>query len=207
MPEVQITTIDLLRHGRCEGGEIFRGSTDVLLTDSGHRQMRATLAEEGGWQRVISSPMQRCHAFAADYAQQQGLPFAVEADLREIHFGDWEGCTHAEVELRDGVTLQQFWADPETITPPNGESIEDFRKRVIPVLERLQRAHVGEHVLLVTHGAVIRLAMCHWLQLPLRAISHISVPYAGFTRFRIYHQPGQPPWQQLVLHRGDVRLD
>lgn len=204
MPDVRVSTIDLLRHGSCEGGEIFRGSTDVLLTDLGRRQMRTALESGGGWQRVISSPMRRCQHFAESFARAQQLPLQVEANLREIHFGDWEGRSHAEVERSHGTTLQQFWADPESITPPNGETIGGFRQRVVPVLDRLAEQHSGEHLLLITHGAVIRIAICHWLQLPLRAISNISVPYAGFTRFRIYQQPGREPWHQLVLHRGEA---
>ncbi len=55
------TTIDLLRHGACEGGEIFRGSSDVALSEQGWQQMRAAIADETApWQAVVSSSLQRC---------------------------------------------------------------------------------------------------------------------------------------------------
>ena len=39
--QAEFTCIDFLRHGECEGGEIFRGSgSDVALTDQGWQQMR-----------------------------------------------------------------------------------------------------------------------------------------------------------------------
>jgi len=205
MADLRVTTFDLLRHGRCEGGEMFRGSTDVALLDSGLEAMAGALSGLGGWQRIVSSPMRRCLRFARQQATTLGLPLTVEPDLREIHFGDWEGQTHAEVARQHGDLLARFWQDPEQVTPPNGESIQHFRQRVTGVLERLQRGHAGEHLLLVTHGAVIRLTLCHWLDLPLSAISRVAVPYAGLTRFRTYQAPGQPPWPELVLHRGEER--
>lgn len=204
MAEIEVTTVDLLRHGRCEGGEIFRGTTDVRLTAEGHAEMRRALRDYGGWQRVVSSPLRRCRAFAEPYARTLALPLAIEADLREIDFGDWEGRTHREVAATDGETLERFWADPEAVTPPNGEPIGVFRTRVAATLQRLVSEYGGSHLLVVTHGAVLRMALCHWLGLPLRSISNVAVPYAGLTRFRVYRQDGGEPWFQLVSHRGDT---
>src|SRR5690625_5890157 len=64
MADLRVTTFDLLRHGRCEGGEMFRGSTDVALLDSGLEAMAGALSGLGGWQRIVSSPMRRCLRFA-----------------------------------------------------------------------------------------------------------------------------------------------
>lgn len=194
------TTIDLLRHGACEGGEIFRGSTDVPLTAAGWAQMRATLARHGGWQRVICSSLQRCRDFGTDVANQLELPVHHEAGLREISFGEWEGRLIADVEREQGDRLRAFWNDPVRNTPPGGEPIVALRDRVMPVMERLQRDHAGEHLLVVTHGAVIRLLMCEWLGMPYSAFSRIAVPYASLTRFRLYRAPGHSPWLQLLFH-------
>lgn len=203
MSDTHTTTIDLLRHGRCEGGEIFRGSTDVALTDDGWSEMQAALQGEGrGWSQVVSSPLQRCRLFAEQWAAERTLPLEVEPRLREIHFGEWEGVTHVEVGRRYPDLLQRFWVDPEQATPPGGELITDFRDRVTAAAEQLLARYQGEHLLLVTHGAVIRVLMCHWLSMPLTAISNISVPYAGFTRFRVFQQAGAEPWVQLISHRG-----
>ena len=62
---MQKTTLDFLRHGQPNGGSRYRGNgVDDPLSDLGWRQMRDTTAGVAGWQRVISSPMQRCVAFA-----------------------------------------------------------------------------------------------------------------------------------------------
>lgn len=87
----RVTRIDLLRHGETAGGSRYRGSIDDALTPLGWAAMRAALGEECGWNRIVSSPLRRCADFARDLARRHGLPLDIDARLREIHFGDWEG--------------------------------------------------------------------------------------------------------------------
>jgi broad specificity phosphatase PhoE len=201
--DVPTTTIDLLRHGACEGGEIFRGSTDVALSELGWSQMRQSLAEQSGWQRVIASSLQRCRLFAEQFAAANALPFAANDALREIDFGAWEGKKIVDVQRDYGAELRQFWDNPAQFTPPAGEPMALFRERVVRAADTILSEHRGEHVLLIAHGAVIRMLLCEWLQMPMTAFSNIAVPYAGLSRVRIYHRDNDKPWLQLVFHRGE----
>jgi alpha-ribazole phosphatase len=200
---VKTTTIDLLRHGQCEGGEIFRGSTDVALTDKGWQQMQQSISNEQGWGRIISSTLMRCQKFANTLSKEKGLPLELFEAFQEIHFGDWEGQLQETVQQEQRELLRAFWKDPLTATPPNGEPMIDFHRRVTDCVNDLLATNHGEHLLLVTHGAVIRVLMCEWLNMPLTSLSSISVPYACMTRFRIYHFEDNKPWVQLCFHRGD----
>jgi alpha-ribazole phosphatase len=197
-----VTTIDLLRHGACEGGEIFRGSTDVALCEEGWQQMRDALALQSGWQQVISSSLQRCRNFAEQFAQQQGLPLAVMDDLRELHFGAWEGRRLLDIEREHGELLQSFWRDPSLVTPPDGESLLQFRERLTRAADQILAEQKGRHVLIITHGAVIRLLLCEWLHMRMTAFSNIAVPYAALTRIKIFYRAGREPWLQLCFHQG-----
>ena len=197
-----VTTIDLLRHGQCQGGEIFRGSTDVALTDHGWEQMRQSTQELMPWDQVVSSPLLRCRQFAEQLAEQRALPLKTFDAFREIHFGDWEGRPHLEIQKNNGELLKQFWSDPLNCTPPNGEAITDFQVRVMGCFDQLLAQHRGQHWLLVSHGAVMRIVMCSLLNMPLTSISNIAIPYACLTRFCIYETQGEPPWVQLCFHRG-----
>lgn len=203
MNDPQITTIDLLRHGACEGGEIFRGSTDVVLTEAGWQQMRDALAPLSGWQRIVCSPMQRCRGFAEEFARRQGLAVNVCDSFRELHFGDWEGQRIVDIQREHGESLRSFWDNPMRFTPPNGEPMMAFRERVVAAAQEVLDRHRGEHVLLIAHGAVIRQLLCEWLQMPMTAFSNIAVPYAGLSRVRIYYRDDAAPWLQLVMHRGE----
>jgi alpha-ribazole phosphatase len=202
MAKVIATHIDLLRHGACEGGEIFRGSTDVALSELGWQQMTDKVAGVGSskWDRIISSPLQRCQRFAEKLSSEQAVPMTVRENLREMHFGDWEGLPHNVARKRFPDEWAQFWESPAEASPPNGEAMPDFCQRICTELDDIALSHQGESVLLVIHGAVIRVMMCHWLGMPMGAMTRINVPYAGLSRFKVYSQEGKTPWVQLSSH-------
>ena len=198
--DFQCTTLDLLRHGACEGGEIFRGSTDVALSELGWQQMRNSVAPHNGWQQIVSSSLQRCQRLAESLSAERDVPITVDDRLREIHFGRWEGQPQTKVMEEDGAHLRGFWFDPLNHSPPEGEPVADFQQRIIRLLDEVQRDFSGQHILLVSHGAVIRIVMCHLLDIPLTSLGRISVPYACLTRIKIYQQEGETPWVQLQWH-------
>lgn len=149
--------LDLLRHGETERGGGFRGRLDDALTATGWQQMRAGLGAAQPWDALVSSPLRRCGAFAEDLAARSGLPLYWEADLRELDFGEWEGLSAATLMARDSAALARFWDDPYAFHPPGGEALAAFEARIDAALQRLYAAHAGRHLLLLTHGGVMRL--------------------------------------------------
>lgn len=188
MNDFSTTTIDLLRHGECEGGRIFRGTSDVALLPEGFAKMQqACNFVDEPWDHVISSPLKRCREFAESLVTQGELSFSVEDDLREMSFGDWDGC---EIERiwQDSESEVQAWSDdPSMHTPPNGEPIKDVLARVVSFYSELLRVHKSKHVLLVTHGGIIRVMLAHLLNMPMSSVNRFDVPYASLTRFVVYH--------------------
>lgn len=203
MADFVVTTIDLLRHGACEGGEIFRGSTDVALSEKGWQQMRAAVSDVDGWSQIICSDLKRCHEFASELAAVRKTALQADERFREIHFGDWEGQLISDVREQYPEEWRVFFSKPSQATTPNGESMPEFHQRITPAITEWANKLRGEHVLLVAHGAVIRSIMVNWLQMPLDAITSLSVPYACLTRFKIFEQQGSEPWAQLVFHRAE----
>ena len=130
MAKVTSTHIDLLRHGACEGGEIFRGSTDVALSELGWQQMRDAIQVDDQWDHILTSPLLRCREFAAELSAQQHIPFTVAHDFKEISFGDWEGKTREQVAAEYGDHQANFWRDAENHPPVNGETIQAFHQRI-----------------------------------------------------------------------------
>ncbi|MCZ4322216.1 alpha-ribazole phosphatase family protein [Pseudomonas anguilliseptica] len=151
--------LELLRHGETELGGGLRGSLDDALTETGWAQLRAAVAEAGPWDRLISSPLQRCARFAEELAAQHDVPLSLEPDLQELHFGAWEGRSTAELMQTNAEELGRFWSDPYGFTPPEGETLLAFEARILGALQRLQARYAGERLLLVTHGGVIRLLL------------------------------------------------
>lgn len=171
--------LDLLRHGETELGGGLRGSLDDALTEQGWAQMRAAVIEQGPWDRLVSSPLQRCARFAEELGAQLGLPVQLDNDLQELHFGAWEGQSAAALMDTDAEALGVFWADPYAFTPPEGEPVVDFSTRVLAAVERLHAAYAGERVLLISHGGVMRLLMAQARGLPREQLLNVEVGHGA----------------------------
>ncbi|MBD1551952.1 histidine phosphatase family protein [Pseudomonas typographi] len=181
--------LSLLRHGVTTRGGGFRGSLDDGLTAAGWAQMRAALAGRGGWARVVSSPLQRCVRFA----ETLSLPLLIEPALRELHFGEWEGCSAAQVHERDPQALARFWANPYGATPPGGEPVAAFAERVWRAVDGLAVAYPGEALLVVTHGGVIRLLLAAARRMAPERLLEVSVGHGEL--FTLEGEPGA--WQEV----------
>ncbi|WP_353233182.1 histidine phosphatase family protein [Pseudomonas helleri] len=168
-------TLDLLRHGETELGGGLRGSLDDALTPVGWEQMRAAVQGQGPWDRIVSSPLQRCALFAQELAGQLALPVTFDKDLQELHFGEWEGQSAAALMQTDEQALGLFWANPYSFTPPQGEPVLEFSQRVLAAVTRLQQAHAGERVLVVCHGGVMKLLLAQARGLPREQLLNIQV--------------------------------
>ncbi|MFL1513301.1 alpha-ribazole phosphatase family protein [Pseudomonas prosekii] len=171
--------LDLLRHGETELGGGLRGSLDDALTEKGWAQMRAAVFEQGPWDRLVSSPLQRCARFADELGAHLGLPVQIETDLQELHFGAWEGQSTAALMDTSAEDLGRFWSDPYAFTPPDGEPVADFSARVLAAVERLHAAHAGERVLLITHGGVMKLLLAQARGLPREQLLNVEVAHAS----------------------------
>ena len=180
--------LDLLRHGETELGGGLRGSLDDALTTTGWAQMRAAVVAQGPWDRLVSSPLQRCARFAEELGAQLGLPVQLDKDLQELHFGAWEGQSAAALMETDAEALGLFWADPYSFTPPQGERVADFSTRVLAAVGRLHAACAGERVLLISHGGVMRLLLAQARGLPREQLLNVEVGHGSL--FSLNVEPG-----------------
>ncbi|SDB61073.1 alpha-ribazole phosphatase family protein [Pseudomonas sp. NFACC13-1] len=171
--------LDLLRHGETELGGGLRGSLDDALTARGWEQMHTAVAQGGPWDRLVSSPLQRCARFAEQLGARLGVPVHVDKDLQELHFGAWEGRSAAALMETDSEALGRFWADPYCFTPPDGEPVLEFSRRVLAAVERLHAAYAGQRILLVSHGGVMRLLLAQARGLPREQLLNVEVGHGA----------------------------
>lgn len=176
-----------MRHGETVGGACFRGSTDDPLSAQGWTQMRTAVDNEPEWNRIISSPLLRCADFAKSLNQQYGIPLKFDTRIKEIHFGVWEGKTAEELMQSDAEALKKYWQNPIQTTPPEAESLLNFKARVMSFWQQLIVDYRGEKILLITHGGVIRVLLCHVLQQPLQHLLELEVGHATIQRLCIEH--------------------
>ena len=157
----------------------LRGSLDDALTEKGWKQMREAVIEQGSWDRLVSSPLQRCARFAEEFGARLSVPVHFDKDLQELHFGAWEGQSAAALMETDAEALGLFWADPYSFTPPQGEPVVDFSTRVLAAVERLHATYAGERVLLISHGGVMRLLLAQARGLPREQLLNVEVGHGA----------------------------
>lgn len=186
--------ISLLRHGETLAGSVYLGRTDARLSERGYSQMAEALRDAPRYHAVLSSPLARCAAFAKDYAQQHGLPLQYDARFQEMDFGVWDGRSAAQIAAAEPGALEDFWRDPVAFTPPEAEPLLSFQARVLAAWQELPARYFGRHVLLVTHGGVMRVILCHLQQRPLSELLSLSVPYAALHQVSIGHEAQQAGW-------------
>lgn len=177
--------LDLLRHGETELGGGLRGSLDDALTAKGWAQMREAVLARGPWDRLVSSPLQRCARFAEELGARLNLPVSLEKDLQELHFGAWEGQSAVQLMETDAEALGLFWADPYSFTPPDGEPVEAFSQRVRDAVLRLHQLYAGQRVLLISHGGVMRLLLAQARGLPREQLLNVEVGHGGLFSLRV----------------------
>ena len=166
-----LTTVVLIRHGRTHLTESKRisgsGGENPGLSDLGrgdaHKAARAVaeIGNTGPWSHlqpvsaIVSSPIQRTLDTAHILANELGLGVAVNENIAEISFGDWDGHTNAEV-MNKWADEFAAWQGSWTVSPPNGESLEVFDARIQTGRHQILEQFVGQTVAVVSHVMPIR---------------------------------------------------
>jgi len=165
----------LARHGETEWSRAGRhtGRTDVPLTPRGERQARALGERLAGvaFALVLASPLERARRTAE--LAGFGDALALDPDLMEVDYGDYEGRTSAQIQRsRPGWDL---WRDG----CPGGETIAEAAARAERVLVRARAA--GGPVLLVGHGHLTRTLAARALTLTAGHGRHLALAPATLS--------------------------
>jgi probable phosphoglycerate mutase len=153
----------LVRHGESEGNRERRFTTtpSAPLTARGREQAHAAarrIARSFQPALVIASPYARARETAEIIAQAIGLALEIEPNLFERRFGSLAGESY-DVEtaaLAFDPIARWAWRPPG-----GGESFEDVRARIAPILSRLARENPDRELIVVSHGAVMLTAWIH----------------------------------------------
>lgn len=190
--------IYLVRHGQTDWNAENRlqGQADTDLNETGRtqawengRRLGELIARPGTFD-FVASPMRRTRETMERLRAAMGLdPSAYRTDARlvELHFGDWQGYTFAELEAVDPGCFARREADKWGFTPP-GEGAESYAalaSRVRPWLESVDRDTVG-----VIHGGVIRAVFLLTGALDANEAAMLTVPQDRILRLR----GGVPEW-------------
>ena len=131
------------------------------------------LAAEGRWQAVrlgerlvgeeihavYITTLRRTAETAAPLLEATGMTARVEADLREVFLGEWEGGLFRQKVAEGDPIAARIFAEERWDVIPGAEAHDDFVIRVRAGVERIAAAHPDQRVVVVSHGGVIGLIL------------------------------------------------
>jgi alpha-ribazole phosphatase len=122
--------------------------------------------------------LRRCRMLADAIAAKLDIRPEPDAIWREVNFGAWENRTWDEIRSQDPHALAAWMDDFAMVAPPGGESFQQLQSRVVSALRKID-PQPSDNLLVVTHGGVIRAAVCAFSDLPLRRAFEFEVPFGS----------------------------
>ncbi len=152
----------LARHGETEDNArlVFQGQGGGSLNTRGRAQAERLASRlAGSIDSIVSSDLTRAKETAEEVSRVSGAPITFDREIREIDVGAWTGLAYEEVERR----FPEEWAAWRAgldVPRGGGETYAGLATRVAGALARIARDHAGKRVLVVSHGAALRSAVC-----------------------------------------------
>lgn len=187
---VEPLTLVLVRHGHTAATErdLISGGdgNDPALSGLGEQDAKAAslaigpLLEFHGLSApsaILHSPMLRTTQTAQAIGLQLGVSLRPDARLREVSFGSWDGLEMTTLEAEHSNSISG-WRGSMSATPPGGESIEDLKGRIAPLLDELLSQFEGQTVVLVSH------------MMPIRTVTAMSLPGSESIYWSYNFSPG-----------------
>jgi broad specificity phosphatase PhoE len=165
----------LVRHAPTRATRATAYPLDEPLDDAGRRAAGALRRALPRRCEVLSSPAMRCR----ETAEVAGLAPELDEALAECDFGAWMGRRLADV----GPDARTWMVDPDA-APHGGETLRAFAARVAAWLDA-QAEREGVAVA-ITHGGVVKAAVVHALDAPLRAFWQIDAAPLSLTELHAH---------------------
>lgn len=160
-------TIFYVRHGETlsHAEHRYAGSTDVGLTEHGVQQGHdlAEWAKNAKLDKIYTSDLSRATITAQPSVEATGITPEVDPRLREVHFGDGENMTRAEMREVFPDLVDQWVADPADRALLHGETGRAAIDRGMEALEEIVAVNLGKRVMIVAHSTLGRLLCCDLL--------------------------------------------
>jgi 2,3-bisphosphoglycerate-dependent phosphoglycerate mutase len=152
----------LIRHGQSQA---YTGTPFPLVGGHGDPPLSALCIRraervsdrlaDAGLDGMYVTTLRRTAQTAAPLAARLGLAPVVEAELREVHLGEWEGGLYRQMVAENHPIAKRMFAEERWDVIPGAESLVSFDGRVRAAIDRLLAAHGGQRVAAFTHGGVI----------------------------------------------------
>ena len=116
---------------------LIQGVLDLPLNERGQTQLAETVDALVDWplSSVYTSASNPARSTAETICEKLDLELFVSDDLQNVNQGLWQGLPVEEVRRMSPRVLKQWQESPETIRPPEGETVSEALARVLTVLK------------------------------------------------------------------------
>ena len=186
-----MTNVILVRHGQTAWNreERFRGRANIPLNDIGIRQAELTGRRIAATWRplaIYSSPLSRAVKTAQAIAKHFDLAVNFHPGLIDIDYGAWQGLSPDEVREQWSSALDDWYKTPHLARIPDGETLDDLRKRAMETVSSLASQHRTETIVLVGHTVINRIILLGVLGLGNERFWHIKQETCAINAFEVH---------------------
>ena len=187
IPKTVATRICIIRHGETAWNveKRIQGHTDIPLNETGRAQALA-MAFNAAHQRfdaIYSSDLARALETAQVLAQREDHEVKPLPQLRERHFGIFQGLTAEEGAARHPRAYAHYLARDLDYDFETGESLRQFSRRVADAIDWLVRHHGGQTIAAVCHSGVLDVVYRRATGRPLETPRDFKVPNCALNWF------------------------
>jgi len=176
----------LIRHATNDwvGKRIAGWTPGVSLNEEGQRQA----AQLSGWlepvplEAIYSSPLERALETAEPIASSHGLDIEIRDSIGESRYGELDGKRIEEIFKSE--LWEQWLRHPSRTRFPGAETTYEVQVRVVAALEQILQDHPEGNIAVVSHADPVRVAVAHFIGLPLDLVGRLWVSPASVTTMR-----------------------
>lgn len=158
----------LVRPGATEFDQQGRiqGTLDIPLCEDGRHEVDEMVEQLRGQPitAVYTSPNESARQTAAALAAALGLKPKSLDKLKNLDHGLWQGMLITDVKTKQPKVYRQWQEQPETVCPPQGETIAAAKDRLQTTLAKLNRKHKAEGLVAIVVPEPLASVMCHVLR-------------------------------------------
>ena len=146
-------SILLIRSGATEyeGQGRVQGTLDVPLSEDGRQQIEQ-VAEQLGDRTIdalYAGPCRATQQSANILAKRLQMKTKTVDKLANLNHGLWQGMLIEDVKVKQPKVYRQWQEHPETVCPPDGESLTAARDRLQQALAKIAKKHKSGTVAVV----------------------------------------------------------
>ena len=126
----------------------IQGTLDIPLSEAGRREVDETIQElrDQTLDAIYTCPCQSARQTADALGGALGIKPKTLDKLQNLNQGLWQGMLVDDVKKKQPKVYRQWQDQPETVCPPEGETLSTAKERVQTVVAKLLKKHKSEGI-------------------------------------------------------------